>query len=396
MIEHKIIPFQQFVESLHAVKHKDLMEKASFANKTNDVFEEMRQHLTDYYKQVESTHSFRDHTRQVWDCVPINKQPAAFRHKEPPAKPRAIPGKHTEPQAENLHRSAFTIGEEDEEDNPRACPEGCVPIRRLTLDELGRFHTLQDYFRKTPGRAKPMLEVSLAMEPDNYRHLHAHGYQWIDNLGGRSSLNIWNPTVNGQDEVFSLSQDRHVGGEGDVMQTVETGWQVWSPEFHGNGPCLFTYWTADNYNNTGAYNGADGNFMQVSHQWAPGQPLSPSTAGGNQSDMDIAWCLLDGKWWLYVNGIDAQNAVGYYHATLYGAGPLSQSAQLIDYGGEVCDLQSIAPMGSGLFPAAGYKQSAYQRNIYCFTANGNNPTAALQPEEGAHNCFQIEIANSAA
>src|SRR5258707_899989 len=36
--------------------------------------------------------------------------------------------------------------------NPLACPEGRVPIRRITLSQLSRFGKLENFFRKDPYR----------------------------------------------------------------------------------------------------------------------------------------------------------------------------------------------------------------------------------------------------
>jgi len=390
----KIIPFKDFYEQLHTARHKELQENAYFAVRSPEHFEEMRHHLLEYYQRVEVVHSFMDHTGQVWDCIPVDKQPAA-RDGLPIAKPRVIPGRHPKSSSNRLHQSIFARGDKDDEGNERSCPQGCIPLRRLSLTELTQYQTLQDFFKKTPDRKISTPVADQAAAPDKFTHLHAHGYQWINNLGGRSTINIWDPVVNGQDEVFSLSQHWYVAGQGGQLQTVEAGWQVWAANYGAAEPCLFTFWTADNYGSTGAYNGTDGKFKQQSNLWAPGQPLPVSADGGTQAEIDVCWFLQDGNWCLYINGIDAVNQVGYYPATVYNGGPMATGAEIIDYGGEVCALQEMPPMGSGALPAAGYQHAAYQRNIYCFTADGSNPDATLEPDEEAPGCFQISIQNNA-
>ena len=44
----------------------------------------------------------------------------------------------------------------------------------------------------------------------------------------------------------------------------------------------------------------------------------------------------NGNWWLTLQSTGNAIAVGYYPAAIYGGGVLSQAAQSVDFGGEVC------------------------------------------------------------
>src|SRR5919199_531713 len=41
-------------------------------------------------------------------------------------------------------------GRKDQHGNDMTCPPGTVPVRRVTLQELMRFETLDQFFRKSP------------------------------------------------------------------------------------------------------------------------------------------------------------------------------------------------------------------------------------------------------
>src|SRR5207249_7804207 len=60
-------------------------------------------------------------------------------------------------------------------------------------------------------------------------HRYAHAYQNVNNYGGASWLNLWDPTPT--NHQFSLSQQWYVGGS--PVQTIEGGWQVY-PDLYGH------------------------------------------------------------------------------------------------------------------------------------------------------------------
>ena len=191
-----------------------------------------------------------------------------------------------------------------------------------------------------------------------------------NNGGGHSYLNLWRPSI-GANQVFSLSQHWYVGGSGANLQTAECGWQVY-PALYGDAqPHLFCYWTADDYQSTGCYNLSCNAFVQTSSSFAPGMALGPiSVAGGAQYEIELAYWHANGRWWLYFNGTQASNVIGYYPDTLYGTGALKSNAAEIDYGGETVGTTSFPPMGSGAFANQGWQHAAFQRTIGYWTPLG--------------------------
>jgi hypothetical protein len=163
-------------------------------------------------------------------------------------------------------------------------------------------------------------------------------------------------------------------------------------------PVLFIFWTADNYVSTGAYNLDAAGFVQTNGAWPIGGALSPSsTRGGQQMEIEAAVYLYQGNWWIYMGGLAAANTIGYYPTSLYSGGQMASNATSILYGGEtVCRSVSWPPMGSGLFSAWGWQQSAYQRNIFYFPPGGGSQWANLTPEQPSPACYTMSLEPQAA
>ena len=101
-------------------------------------------------------------------------------------------------------------------------------------------------------------------------------------------------------------------------------------------PHVFTYYTTNNYakdgNNLGGYNRQHKGWVQYSGPATTGRTLYPGIAitsvsvfDGPQFEMPMQFLLYidpvtqEGNWWVYVDGIP----MGYYPASLYGAGGMS-------------------------------------------------------------------------
>lgn len=385
-----IIPFNLFKESLPGVTFKKLALDNNFSALKSTGFVKMRNYLVNYYDGIEAVHSFKDQEGQVWDCVPINLQPALKNIKTPLADPPDLSAEVDLPEFNKL-TSFLEEGLTDDEGNAMHCPPGNVPIRRITLEDIVRFKNLEEFRQKAPRFTKNEQEV--LEQEDVYIHKYAHAYQQVKNLGGASIMSIWRPVVKSS-QTFSLCQHWFVAGPDNTVQTIEAGWQVYPQRYGTIAPCLFIYWTADGYNKTGAYNNEDHAFHQVSNKWAIGAPLKSTDQSDNKPvELIIAWRLINGNWWLYINGLSSADAVGYYPASLYGHGPLSQNAASIDYGGEVVGNTTWPQMGNGQFgDQPGH--AAYQRNIAFFDLNGNLKDANLNQAEPSPECFKAKIERS--
>ena len=267
-------------------------------------------------------------------------------------------------------------------------------MRRITLEELSRFESLDHFFRKGPaGNGRhPRLSAPQAVAAT---HKYAHAYQVVNNLGGHNFLNVWAPPI-AANQIFSLSQHWYAGGSGAKLQTVEVGWQVYPQKYGNSKPALFIYWTADGYSHTGCYNLDCHAFVQTNPNWTFGGALGPvSSTGGTQYELEVAFYLYKGNWWLYLKGTRASQAVGYYPASIFGGGQLASNALDIDYGGETVGTTSWPPMGSSALASAGWQRAAFQRDIYFYPTGGGAQAAQLTASQPSPKCYTIALFSAA-
>lgn len=354
-------------------------------------FERMRQHLIDLQEGVEVQHSFVDSAGQVFDCVPIDQQPS-LRGKdaklpEPPSL-LDLTGAQPRPSAEaaQLVPSSERL---DRFGNAAQCPPGFVPVRRVTLAEMARFRTLEDFRRKIP----PCRPPSAPAPDDKDNHRYAYVQQDAASLGGHNFLNVWSPAV-GDHQIFSLSQHWYTAGADASTQTLEVGWQVYPGKYGHSQPVLFVYWTADDYNHTGAYNLDGPGFVQTNPAWTIGGALSPVSADASQQyEIEVAVYLYQNNWWLYLGGLAAANTVGYFPTSIYSGGAMASNATTMQYGGEtVCDATGPWPgMGSGQAASAGWMHAAYHRDIFYFPTAGGALYSTLAGGTVTSPCYTQSI-----
>ena len=335
-------------------------------------FASMRQYILDMYGNAHVTKSYVL-DGQHFDCIPIAEQPSVrllgrTEIASPPPSAPELAGSESPP-------SVPQIGPEQKTDafgNSIGCTPGEIPMRRITLEELSRFETLEQFFKKAAVAAT---------------HKYAHSYQSVTNYGLSDTLNVWSPPINtGNGEIFSLSQHWVVASyPNGVVQTVEGGWQAYPQKYGTTKSVLFIYWTADGYNKTGCYNLDCKAFVQTSSSLHLGAGFSNySTAGGQQYEFTLTRYLYNGNWWLAYGS----TWVGYYPGSIYLGGPLATNSTVIDFGGEVVGTTNWPPMGGGSFASAGYAHAAYQRlDWYYYNAAGNNAWANLTPAQPSPHCY---------
>jgi Neprosin/Neprosin activation peptide len=390
--------FGDFYRSLNSATHEQYQTRLFSRVSSPDAFEAQRKHLLDLYKGVEVRHSFVDNSGQIFDCIPIDQQPALKKSGKPLASPPKLPIGNSQTAAGNASLSFLHPECTDRFGHQMACPTGTVAVRRITLEEMSRFEDLEHFLRKGPRSDRKRVsqlfsppDAPNAAEPP---HEYAHAYQQVSSVGGHSFLNIWTPTVSGS-QIFSLSQQWYVATGDAGLQTVEVGWQVFPQKYGHSNPVLFTYWTADGYQKTGAYSNDAGDFVQHSSDCPVGIALEQtSISGGAQAELELSFLLSDGNWWLFVNGNDAAHAVGYYPVALYQNGPMTTGAQEIDYGGETVGTGSYPPMGSGAFAVQGYQKAAYHRNISYFPPGGGVQNTTLDASQDWPDSYTIAVQQS--
>lgn len=317
------------------------------------------------------------------DCIASNQQPA-FDHPElsgkkpldPPERPKGDDPKGME---ENFQLWQLISGE--------ACPEGTIPVRRTTEQDMLRVNSIKRFGRK-PRRY-------VRRDSTSSDHEHAVGYVSGDKYyGAKASINVWPPRVSNPYE-FSLSQIWVISGSfGNDLNTIEAGWQV-SPELYGdNYPRFFTYWTSDAYRTTGCYNLLCSGFVQTNNRIAIGAAISPTSSySGGQFDITLLiWKdPKHGNWWLeFGKGI----LVGYWPAFLFSH--LGDHATMVQFGGEVVNARdggfhTSTQMGSGHFAGEGFGRASYFRNLQIVDwDNSLIPLSGLRVLADHPNCYDIQ------
>jgi hypothetical protein len=394
------VPFQQFLQETTVANAADYTSQAKNAVRDAASFTQMQQYVLGLDQGVHVSQSFllgKDH----FDCVPMTEQPGVRRRglariaTPPPLSASfspAMSGGGTPGNADRATAVSAQLAENDRIDalgHSRVCAAGTIPMRRVTLEDLARFPSLQAYLRKTPDGAE-QLPNNAFIPPQVYSHKYSYTYQYVTNIGQTDTINLWSPYVNtGANQIFSLAQSWTVGTTG-TTQTAEVGWQNYPAKYGDERSRLFIYWTADGYQNTGCYNLDCSAFVQTNGNWYLGGPFSSySTVGGAQYEFLAQYYLYQGNWWLGLGAPGNVTWVGYYPASLYGSGPMSTSAQLIEFGSESVGLTSWPPEGSGNFASAGWSYAGYQRQLYYWAPGGAAYWDTLSVGQPSPSCYTI-------
>ncbi|XP_010923381.1 protein neprosin-like [Elaeis guineensis] len=297
----------------------------------------------------------------IIDCVRIYDQPA-FDH--------PLLKNHTIQMRPSFPPSGLLDENEESSSIPQLwhqngrCPEDTIPIRRTKKDDVLRANSVERYGKKSPGTIpNPTPSYSqVFLNGHEFAIVFARGGKYY---GAKATINVWNPTLE-QTYEFSMSELWLIAGHTEQLDAVEVGWHV-NPGLYGdNRTRLFTLWTNDSFRSTGCYNLDCSGFIQVNKDIALGAVISPiSSYGGPQYEITLLiWKdPKSGNWWLQYENL---SPLGYWPSSLFRY--LSDSASLIEWGGEALDLKSngghtSTKMGSGHFPGEGFGKASYFRDI---------------------------------
>ncbi|KHN13428.1 hypothetical protein glysoja_035189 [Glycine soja] len=306
----------------------------------------------------------------IIDCV-VSHMQHAFDHPllkgqkplDPPERPRGHNQMDDGDLSENFQLWSFS-GE--------SCPEGTIPIRRTTEQDMLRATSVRRF-----GRKKIINRVR--RDTSGNGHEHAIGYVTGDQYyGSKASINVWAPLVENPYE-FSLSQMWVISGSfGDDLNTIEAGWQA----------------CTDAYQATGCYNLLCSGFVQTNSKIAIGAAISPTSSySGGQFDISLLiWKdPKHGNWWLeFGSGI----LVGYWPSFLFTH--LGDHASMIQFGGEIVNSGSSGShtstqMGSGHFAEEGFAKASYFRNMQVVDWDNNLiPLSNLKVLADHPNCYDIQ------
>jgi hypothetical protein len=345
---------------------------------TEQAFNEMRDYVLHQYQGVRVNHSYRT-DGSYFDCVTTTSQPTvhALGIKKIASPPPVAGVGAAHPGPARNAGSILNRGLNDDAGNAIGCGVGTIPMQRLSLDRLTKFNTLRDFMAKPATANAGNARFANA-------HRYATGRQYVNNLGGNSWLNLWNPSGE-----FSISQQWYGTGSGTTTQTVEGGWIHYPGKF-GAQSVLFIFSTPDGYAH-GCYNLDCTGFVQTNRNWSLGGKFNNySTYGGQQWGFTMQWKLSGGNWWLFLQGSGALEAVGYYPGSTFNGGEMSRNATRATYGGETYTGGTNWPqMGSGKFANAGFAQAAYQNMIFYIDTANASQWASLGASATNPACYTI-------
>ncbi|NPU90945.1 MAG: neprosin family prolyl endopeptidase [Gammaproteobacteria bacterium] len=404
---------------ISALLSSGLFSQATFAAVASDTeLKRMQSHIDSLYQNVKSVHQFVGVEGESVMCVDLFAQPA-FNHPglrdhklqlQPSQELKDRMGS-TDTKDATIAYSGELKGDVDALGNLRYCPDGSVPIKQLTLDEMSRFPSLEAFLGKYPegkipdddDRLKAAISGSDIIVPaDNTgpSSLHQYAYirDYVDSWGAETVFNVWSPYVERSNE-FSLSQMWVVRGSGGDRETIESGWQVYKDKYGDNRARLFLYFTPDNYGSGGCYNLDCSGFVQVAGNIYIGGGFSNySVYNGAQYTFKLLWVRdpANGNWWLKYGN----TWVGYYPTGLFDSNGLKNKANKLSYGGEIIDRQTSGrhtktDMGSGSFPSAGFSRAAYQRSIrYVDTSYYYRTHTGLFEARDDSQCYDVDMTSS--
>jgi len=385
------VPFSQFLSSTATATASQYVGQPGYAVQDNNTFSQMQQYIQTMYQAAQVSHSFYLYG-QYYDCIPIQQQPSYVLQglnsvATPPPSPTALGNGDTfSPQ----------LGPGDQYDqfgDSTTCEANTIPMRRLTLNELASFATVNDFLSKAPDGSGELP----GQDAPQASHKYAYTVQFVNNYGGSSALNLWSPNVNTRaGQIFSLSQQWYAAGDGNNLQTVEGGWQNYPAKYGDQNSRLFIFWTANNYGAggtvpiLGCYNLDCPGFMQISNAWHLGGKFTNySTSGGTQYYFTMTWYFFQGNWWLALGNDTNRTWVGYYPGRVFNGGAMTQRATSIRYGGETVGVNNWGLMGSGAFANRGYGFAAYQRQIYFVNTTNTTQWANLAAQQPSPACYTV-------
>ena len=391
--------FDQFLSDVSKATYEDYIGKDNVNVRDAEAFKEMQKYILSLYKGVDWKGSFAfPSENDTVDCFTIETQPSVIQPgiktiEQPPiVATQDKAGEGETPGKGEYIPSPLTLDLKDPFGNPISCPDGTIPMGRITIDKLVQYKTLRDFFSKdlNGGGGLPPIPKPEGGASD---HKYAVGYQNVTNFGGNSWLNLWNPSITGG--TMSLSQQWYDAGTDKNTQTLEGGWQVLPQKYNTSNAVLFIYWTADNYDKTGCYNLDCPAFIQINNHWYLGGPWTNySSKGETQWGFEMQWKLFKENWWLFLKGPGDYEAVGYYPTSIYNGGALATSATSAKYGGETAGSSPWPQMGSGEFADQGWQKAAFQNTIFYIPKNeddGVGVWADLSEYEPSPDCYTIDI-----
>lgn len=384
-------------------------------------FNKMKHFVMKRYEHAKSVNTYMDAGGNFVDCIGFeelqtvkNARAAGHTVLTAPPAPAMMPGGGRGVTAKSLPTAAKAVAPKDPFLNTMACPEGAVPLRRITIGHMARHGKFENFFQKSPGiqpkaaTRDVVLPDATVIGPDGRVHRHAianvplNGSRYI---GVSTFLNVWG--TNPFPGEMNLSQLWLLGDTTGAPDTIESGWQVNPTAWGTSFPILFIFFNPDGYGQKspqgqsrsgyGVNQFHEGFISFPGTKWVVNSAMSAiSTPGGKQQGFFMQWQRDDhGNWILFCGGSPTtMEGAGYFPGYLYQNTTIGQSAEVIQFGGEVAGMSPTptGPMGSGAAPSnpaiKGFGSVAYQR-MMCHQIAGTASLSLAPLEESRDSNFYL-------
>ncbi len=147
------IAYGQFLENTQSAQLNEFLEEPGIQVSNVREFERMKNHIVQHYAGVEVSNSFVRDEQTMVDCVSIGTQPS-LRQTDGSFAQVASPPQLLLQEDEDREAltsggdNMLTRGEEDAYGNEKYCRQGFIPLRRLRLEEMVQFESLDAFFNK--------------------------------------------------------------------------------------------------------------------------------------------------------------------------------------------------------------------------------------------------------
>jgi len=147
---------EQFIASTQQAAFADYAKRPGTKVANEKEFLRMKNHILSMYEGVIVKNGFVMEANGYVDCIDAKTQPSLRRGGkqltvQTPPNAVAVEERHQERKAQGV-QPMLSREKKDRFGNVMFCESGSIPMRRITLDELTRFGTLEDFFNKF-GRA---------------------------------------------------------------------------------------------------------------------------------------------------------------------------------------------------------------------------------------------------
>jgi len=143
---------EQFIASTQKATYADYTKKAGTKVANEKEFLRMKAHVLSMYEGVVVRNSFVMEMNGHVDCIDAKSQPSLRRGGKQltiQTPPNAVPVEERPQERKGeAVQPMLSPEKKDRFGNVMYCESGSIPLRRITLDELTRFATLEDFFNK--------------------------------------------------------------------------------------------------------------------------------------------------------------------------------------------------------------------------------------------------------